>query len=513
MKRKTMGLAGIALAFMLVPCMALAFDSGSTGVDGDFNPIVSTEIALPPNGILNYRSVNIPTGVTVTFKRNAANTPVVMLVQGNATIAGRIDVSGSDGASTGSAADGSLTAEGIPGRGGPGGFDGGRGARPGPAVAGPLGSTFVAIGGAGLGPGGGGGGLTFLSSPPAGAIEGGVMAVGGGGFRFSGATGGLRIKTAYDSTTGGRQELVEVEGGKAYGNDALVPLIGGSGGGGGASGTIFHGAGGGGGGGAILVATSGKLVLTGSILANGGSGGKIKKVILSEGLDANGCGGSGSGGAVRLTATTLDGNGAISVDGGSLPIDYCGSITGGGASAGRVRTEAEFASRLVDGLPGPIYLTGDRTLRFSTVAGTPVPAIPTGSNDVTVPTDTTNPVTVALATSGIPVGSIVKVTVTPQYGGPPISVDSPPTAGSLDSATTSVSLDIPPGHSVLSAQTTFMVLAAVGDALSRFAQGERVEKVTLTSTLGQGEKATLHTVAGKQFEVEPALLKLAALLK
>ena len=135
---------------MLLSCTALAFDSGSTGLDGDLNPPVSTEVLLPPNGILNYRSVNIRTGVTVTFKRNATNTPVVMLVQGNATIAGRIDVSGSDGVPTGSAADGSLTAEGIPGSGGPGGFDGGRGALPGPAVAGPLGSTFVAIGGAGL---------------------------------------------------------------------------------------------------------------------------------------------------------------------------------------------------------------------------------------------------------------------------------------------------------------------------------------------------------------------------
>ena len=155
------------------------------------------------------------------------------------------------------------------------------------------------------------------------------MAVGGGGFRFSGATGVLSIKTAYDPITGGRRENVVVEGGKAYGNDALLPLIGGSGGGGGASGAIFHGAGGGGGGGAILVAVSGRLELTGSILANGGSGGKIKKVILSERLDANGCGGSGSGGAVRLTATTLNGNGEISVNGGTLPIDYCGSIVGG----------------------------------------------------------------------------------------------------------------------------------------------------------------------------------------
>lgn len=39
-----------------------------------------------PDGIYHYTSVNIPSGVTVTFKPNAANTPVVWLVQGNCVI-------------------------------------------------------------------------------------------------------------------------------------------------------------------------------------------------------------------------------------------------------------------------------------------------------------------------------------------------------------------------------------------------------------------------------------------
>lgn len=164
------------------------------------------------------------------------------------------------------------------------------------------------------------------------------------------------------------------------------------------------------------------------------------------------------------------------------------------------------------GAPNPIFLIGSPTLRFATVDGIPVPANPTGFGDVAVPATTANPVTITLATSGIPVGSTVKVSVLPRSG-TPVSMDSPPTVGSLDNATTSVSIDIPFGNNVLSAQTSYTVVAAVGDALSRFAQGERVEKVTLTSTLGQGDKATLHTVAGRQFEVEPALLKLAALLQ
>lgn len=136
--------------------------------------------------------------------------------------------------------------------------------------------------------------------------------------------------------------------------------------------------------------------------------------------------------------------------------------------------------------------------------------MPTGTNDVLMPTTSVGPVTVTIVTSGVPVGSTVKVTLTPRFAAP-ISVDSPPTTGSVDSATTSVSVDIPSGHSVLSAQTSFTVIASVGDALSRFAAGERVEKVTLATTLGAGETATLTTASGKTFAVSPALLVLADL--
>jgi hypothetical protein len=69
MKRRS-SICGHRTRVVLLPCTALAFDSGSTGADGDFNPPVSVEVPLPPNGILNYRSVNIPLGVTVRFKRN-----------------------------------------------------------------------------------------------------------------------------------------------------------------------------------------------------------------------------------------------------------------------------------------------------------------------------------------------------------------------------------------------------------------------------------------------------------
>jgi hypothetical protein len=61
MKRHARGIVGHRTRRrMLLPCTALAFDSGSTGADGDFNPPVSVEVPLPPSGILNYRSGQHP---------------------------------------------------------------------------------------------------------------------------------------------------------------------------------------------------------------------------------------------------------------------------------------------------------------------------------------------------------------------------------------------------------------------------------------------------------------------
>ncbi len=60
-------------------------NSGSDGSDGAFNPTqnVTIDMSLRPSGIYQYTSVNIPSGVAVTFTPNANNTPVVWLVQGD----------------------------------------------------------------------------------------------------------------------------------------------------------------------------------------------------------------------------------------------------------------------------------------------------------------------------------------------------------------------------------------------------------------------------------------------
>src|SRR5262245_21188513 len=168
---------GIAIAFAVGACFAplgaQAMNSGSTGADGAFSPTVSTTVPLPPSGIFNFTTVTIPAGVTVTFQRNTTNTPVVVLAAGDVSIGGSINVSGTPAANTGAAGDGALGDDGVPGVGGPGGFDGGRG-----------GLAGLQRGGAGLGPGGGGGGAIAGGNCTGGFSMGG----GGGGFSTAGTS-------------------------------------------------------------------------------------------------------------------------------------------------------------------------------------------------------------------------------------------------------------------------------------------------------------------------------------
>ncbi len=475
MRMKTLSQAlGAILAFS--PWLAFAFNSGSTGADGAFNPLVSQEIALPPSGVFNFTSVNIPSGVTVTFAKNAANSPVVILASGDVLVAGTVNVSGTNGAASG--ANGSIGDDGQPGKGGPGGFDGGRGGKP-------SATATERLAGYGLGPGAGG------------------IATNGG----TGGSGGHATAGAAHAN----QFCGYATAGATYGSPAVLPLIGGSGGAGGsASGPSYAGSGGGGGGGAILIAASGTINVTGTIRADGGKPGANA---------GDGCGwegGGGSGGAIRIVATTLTGNGVISAQGGAgIPSclrggGWCNESTYGGA--GRVRIEAENITRTVGATPAAIidaptqlFIAGTPTLTIVSVAGVAAPLNPTGNADIALPQTTTNPVTVEFRTTNVPQGNIVKLTVTPAYG-TPVSAYSPALVGSTESATASAQVTLPTGPSTLQAQTTYTIVASLGDALSRYANNERVEKVQLSAVLNGPSTATLITVSGKEYQVPAALL-------
>jgi len=456
--RKIFFFVSVYFLLFLSNANAGTFVSGSTGADGAFNPpaqvplgtIVggnNVTVPLPPNGIFNFTTVDIPSIVTVTFQKNAANTPVYILATGDVTIAGAIKL------------DGGLTTDRTPGTGGPGGYDGGWG-----GVAG----LSNGAGGKGLGPGGGGGGLSSSSC--------GLGC--GGGFGTTGGTG--------CGNTGG---------GASYGNARLIPLIGGSGGGGADS--SHYGYGGGGGGGAILIASSGTITISGFIAANGGDMFVDKYCVT----------GSGSGGAVKLIANTISGAGSISAKGGisSRCDSFCGAPIGG---SGRIRIEAftnNFASGTNPaysfGLPSSVFVPNQPSLSITSIGGVAVPSSPTASYaspDIKIPGTTTNPVTVALSASNIPVGTTVTVSVIPQQGSATdiTAILSGTDASSTASAHVNLSVGSP---YIIAAQTTFTLQTAM------FYDGEKIEKVRVASNIGKASEVTYITESGKEISAEKLL--------
>lgn len=284
-----------ALAALTLPGPARAsINVPSDGSDGAFNPTASVQVDLSQavtgtwsdNNTANagkgvydpvkwavvfkYSSVNIPAGVTVTFKNHPSGAPVVWLVQGDVTIAGTVNLNGNNGGGLG-----------TPTEAGPGGYRGG----------GHLTSAHPV--GNGHGPGGGG-------QPASGTYYSTAGSYGTQGVTMSGVIGPV------------------------YGNAAILPLLGGSGGTGYGSGD------GGAGGGAILLCsgTTVNISSTGTLRAiggnggdsntGGGSGGAIRiiadAVSGSGGLQASGGGGGllGGSGRIRIECNGLAYTGAAS---------------------------------------------------------------------------------------------------------------------------------------------------------------------------------------------------------
>jgi len=464
----------------LVPTAVSAFDSGSTGADGAFNPTVNTTLQVPPDGIFNFTSVDIPAGVTVGFASNASNTPVTILASGDVNIAGTLHVNGAWGTNAGASGDGNIGDDGIPGKAALGGYAGGQGGAPG-----------VNFGQRGLGPGGGKGAHIVYTH-----WRGSYYPLGGGGGGF-GSVGARSVGSASSTY---------IAGGLSYGASILLPLVGGSGGGGGHSGTAFHGAGGGAGGGAILIAATGTLRVTGAIRANGGNGGG------SDGSGSGGTGGGGSGGAIRLVATQMEGDGPIQATGGSGGHHPTGTSIGGSGGDGRIRLEAEAITRTAAtspaysfGQPSTVFISGLPTLRITSVAGVVAPAYPTGNADIVLPADTPNPVTVAFESIGVPVGNTIELSVIAADSHTGFSVVSPALVGTTDLATATVDINLPSGPSSLLAQTTYTILASQGNQLAAYTEGERVERVRLSASLTGGSTITLITISGKEYELPSRL--------
>lgn len=161
----------LALVPAVASAQSLTLDLGGTGTYGPLNVTSNTTITLPPDGVIQATSVNIAAGATLKFTRNARNTGVIIVSQGDVVIDGTIDVSGSAGT------------VGAAGAGGPGGGNGGnpvlfatddkspqfwpltRLGTPNPlGAAGGVGSSGNACTTYGAGGGGGGGALVIFSN-------------------------------------------------------------------------------------------------------------------------------------------------------------------------------------------------------------------------------------------------------------------------------------------------------------------------------------------------------------
>lgn len=202
-------LAYLVLWFALtpLPVCAQGFSSGSTGADGALDltaascasSVFGCQIQVPESGVLNFTTVNIPTGKTLSFVPNLRNTPVIILAQGSVTIGGRIELSGG----LDYAHQISLTT--APG---PGGFSGG-----------------ISLGQNGFGPGGGNSGnphgrwIGPLSLVP---IIGGSGGVCGDGNNARGGGGGGAIviasSTAINVTVTG---VIEAHGNTGFNNSVV----------------------------------------------------------------------------------------------------------------------------------------------------------------------------------------------------------------------------------------------------------------------------------------------------
>jgi hypothetical protein len=437
MMKRTMLPAFLLLMLASATCQASTFASGSTGVDGAFNPSSNTVVTLPPSGVLNYTTVNIPSGVTVTFTPNALNTPVYILASGNVTISGTIKVNGADATST------------TPGVGGPGGFSGGYSY-----------TTYATTGGAGLGPGGG-------------------QAGGPGTSPQSGASGSYAgVGNNNGSTT-------------TYGNINILPVIGGSGGGGGynSSNPTTHN--GGGGGGAILIASSGSITHNGTIQAKGGgsssnfsgngSAGAIKLMattITGTGV-ADASSNSGGTGRVRMESYNF------SYSGNSTPMfnyGVPGSVFGSAppsiaiTSIGGVNTPAA---------PAGSYASPDITLPSSTTNPVPV-----GISAVNIPVGTNFIVKVVpqvwksttIATDLPPVTITLSGTTAASTG--TANVIIPTTCNSIGTACTSV----------ITVQATFTVTAMNYN-------GEEIGQIRVASSSNGKSELVYITKAGKEIKV------------
>jgi hypothetical protein len=446
--------------------LAQTFSSGSTGADGVFNPVAgTTNITVRPGGVYNYTTVNIPSTATLRYLRSNDNAPVVILASGDVTISGTIELSGFPGGGAGTGATGPAPG----GPGGPGGFNGGF-------------SGFVS------------------TNPPLTVLPTAGQGPGGG-------AAAVGVNGAGSGTYAAPTSFV-----------ALTPLFGGSGGGGGANGTSGGGAGtGSGGGGAILIASSTRIIVNGTIRANGAAASTNFNI---------GCifqPGAGAGGAIRLVAPEISGSGILQALRGLMPAN-CGQPQ---ATDGRIRVEAFTTSGFtgvasptasVANAPGGASPAGNPalanvpTLQIASIGGLAVPTTPNASYsvpDLTLAAGTANPVPVVLNATNTPVGAptVITVRLIPQGNASSVAVPSLNHTGTFASSTATASVTLTVGQVTVLQAHAAMTLTGQTASLFPLIDGEPVERVMLAALPGEASTLSLVTRSGKERRLEELRLE------
>ncbi|MBI5155293.1 hypothetical protein HZA57_08645 [Candidatus Poribacteria bacterium] len=445
MNRKLLiSFAAVLVAGLLSPLFAQedgVFSSGSDGSDGALSPTEDTVI-LVDKPVYNYTSVNIPSGVIVTFAKTGNNYPVVWRSQGDIVIDGAVNL------------DGSAAVESAAGRGGPGGWNGGDGA------------------------------LNFTSNPDItqhsqpGQGPGGAPSVDNDN---NGSGGGY-------STQGGQGQGGKI--GLIYGNAFGIPLLGGSGGSGaGYWSNLLSGGGGGGGGGAFFASSSTRITVNGTVSAKGGNGTRVG--------NAYG-GGGGSGGMVKLASNyiTLGATGSLRADGGST------AFGAGGGANGRIRIEAFDYTISGSAVISPTANTGPPVafdlpedypgLRITSINGQAItnPTGEPGLPDLTLADSGAVPVVVT--GQNIPLGTVVKLYLHPTDA-PTQTYDASALAGTFESSTGGVDVIFPPGVTQLVAASSF----TPGRSMQTD-DGQAVAKVEVQTDMTGAQTVTLITESGER---------------
>lgn len=456
--RRAMAVVALTVVMQVAVChvdmgVAQTFSSGSTGADGPFNPPASVPpgttisgstvtVPLPPSGVFNFQTVTVGSGITVKFAKNTTNTPVTILATGDITIAGTINLNGSDGQPRQQ----SATAISVGGEGGLGGYRGGNGSK----------LDFTVPAAAGQGPGGGTAAPSTLNTCGAPATY-----------------------------------------GSSSGFVGYFPLLGGSGGGGGATETssgvpTFSGGGGGGGGGALVLASSTNIILTGTVTANGGYGGACGTGFAR-----------GSGGVIRVVAPVITGAGTLSATSppivgqpqqfGRIRLEAFTNTFSGTSTPGPSVVPS----------PGPVTAASNPALinlpalTISAVGGVSTPTSAAGSYtvaDIALPAGTANPVPVTVTAANVPLSTTVTVKVVPVAGGSStFSVGA--LSGTLAQSTGSADVTFPTGAvvTVVQASASFTLTAGLFPLI----EGEEVARVLMAAGVGEPSVLTLVTTSGK----------------